>query len=108
MITRRTSCLSLGLRAFRRRDPLESGRARARFLNFLRVMVGELLFELLHLPIKLIDERVDRSVHVFFYRVGVDRAAADVHGGFGFVSELLDREDAMNVGHVIEVPFEPR
>ena len=43
-----------------------------------------------------------------FYRVGVNRAAADVHRGLGLVPELLHGEHAMDVGHVIEVPFELR
>src|SRR4029079_18202147 len=37
----------------------------------------------------------------------VDGAAADVHRGLGFVPELLDGEDAVNGGHVVEVPLEP-
>ena len=41
-----------------------------------------------------------------FDRVGVDRAAAHVDRGFGFVLELLDGEDAVDVGHVVEVPLE--
>src|SRR5690606_28845437 len=80
--------------------------AEARSRDFPGVMVGELLFVLFDLPIELVDEHIDGGVHVGLDGVGVYRAAADLYGGFGPVLQFLHREDAVDIGHVVEMPLE--
>src|SRR5690606_27552208 len=53
--------------------------------DFPSVVIGELLFVLLDLPIELSDEQVDGGVHVGLDGVGVYRAATHVNRCFGLV-----------------------
>ena len=41
---------------------------------------------------------------ILFDRIGVDGPAVEQDRGFGFMAQLLDGEDAMNVYHVVRVP----
>ena len=68
------------------------------------MMIGELFFVLLHAPIELVGKGVDGGVHVRLDGIGVNGAAAQQDGGFGFVAQFLDGEDAMNVYDVVRVP----
>src|SRR4051794_27295170 len=73
------------------------------------VLVGLLFLVLEHAAVELVGQQVDGGVHVFLGGVGVDGVAAYMQGGFGLLSELLDRQDAMHVDYVIEMarnPFE--
>src|SRR5512147_784588 len=85
-------------------DP--SGSAEA--LDFLGVMVGQLFLVSLDLPVELVDEDIDRRIHVRFDRVGVDRSAAHVNRGFRFVLQLLDGQYAVDIRQVIEMSLESR
>ena len=70
------------------------------------MVIGELFLVLLDAAVELVGERIDRGIHVLLDGVGVDGAAVQQHGGFGFVAQLLDGEDAMNVYHVVRVPHD--
>jgi hypothetical protein len=67
-------------------------------------MVGGLFFMLLHAPIELVGEGVDGGVHVVFGGIGVDFVPAQHERGFGLVAEFFDREHAVNVDELLEVP----
>src|SRR5688572_6112742 len=70
------------------------------------VVVRELLFMFLDLSIELVDEDVDGGIHVRLGLLGVDRSAADVNRGFRLVLQLLHCQDAVDVGHVVEVALD--
>ena len=73
------------------------------------VVVGlDLLLVLLDLPVELVDQGVDGRVHVVLDRVGKQGVAADVDRGLRLVPQLLDRQDAVHVGDVVEMPFQAR
>ena len=74
------------------------------FCASMRVVIGELFLVLLDAAVELVGERVDGGVHVLLDGVGVHGAAVQQHGGFGFVAQLLDGQDAMNVYDVVRVP----
>src|SRR5690606_3279589 len=60
------------------------------------VVVGFFLV-LLHATIELVGQGVDGCVHILLNGIGVDCASIHENGCLGFVSQLLDGEDAMNV-----------
>src|ERR1700752_4304210 len=60
----------------------------------------------LDLPIEFVHEDVDGGVHVQLDLLCVDGAAADMDRCFGFVLQLLHRQDAVDVGHVVEVALD--
>ena len=62
-----------------------------------------------HAAVELVGQQVDGGVHVFLGGVGMDGIAAHMQSGFGLLSELLNRQDAMHVDYVVEMarnPFE--
>jgi len=54
--------------------------------------------------IEFVGERVDRRIHVVFGRLGVDLVSPQHEGCFCLVAELLDREHAVNIDELFEVP----
>src|SRR5882672_1717790 len=80
------------------------GAVRPPVRSFGRVMVRELFLALLHPPVELVDERVDRGVHVAVDGVGMDAPARERQRRFGLVSQFLDGEHAVYVDDVIEMP----
>src|SRR5690349_1688547 len=67
------------------------------------VFVGLLFLVLQHAAVELVGQQIDGGVHVLFRGVGMNRIAAHMQGGFGLLSELLNREDAMHVDYVVEM-----
>ena len=57
----------------------------------------------MHAAVELVGQQVDGGVHVFLGGVGVDGVAAHMQCGFGLLSELLNRQDAMHVDYVVEM-----
>src|SRR5690606_36566350 len=67
-------------------------------------MVGDLFLVLDHLPVKLVGHQIDRSIHIPIGAIGVNVLALEVHGDFGLVQRLLDRQDHVRAGDIVEVP----
>src|SRR5690349_24135740 len=74
-----------------------------RLARFGGVFVGLLFLVLQHAAVELVGQQIDGGVHVFFRGIGMDRIAAYMQGGFGLLSELLNRQDAMHVDYVVEM-----
>ena len=49
------------------------------------MVVGQLFLVLDHAAVELVGQRVDGGIHVAVDRIGMDAAAADVHGRLGLV-----------------------
>jgi hypothetical protein len=79
---------------------------KAGFVDLPRVMIRDLLFVFLDLPIAPVDQRVNRGVHVGVDRVGVDCTTPQMNGGLGLMDEFFDGQDAVNVGHVVKMALE--
>jgi hypothetical protein len=75
-------------------------------MGFSRVVVGQLFLVLSHAPVEFVYQAVDRSIHVFFGIVGINRTAVHVYLGFRFMPQLFYRENAVHVRHHIEVSLE--
>ena len=73
-------------------------------MHFLGVMVGGLFLVLLDAAVELVGERVDGGIHVGLGRVGVDLVPAKHQRRLGLVTQLLHREDAVNVDQLLEMP----
>ena len=58
-------------------------------------------------PVELVGQQIDGGVHVFLGGVGMNGIAAHMQCGFGLLSELFDRQDAMDVDYVIEMARDP-
>ena len=59
-----------------------------------------------HLPVQLVGQYIDRRVHIFMYGVGKDIGAVDMHGGFRLLPHLLNAENDMHIGHIVEMTLE--
>src|SRR5215831_10394744 len=68
------------------------------------VVVCPLLLVLLDAPIELVREQIDGRVHVFLGCVRVDGTTAHVERCLGLLSQLLHRQYAVYVDHLIEMP----
>src|SRR4029079_12219508 len=53
--------------------------------------------------VELVDESVDRRVHVVVRALAEHVPAEDVYAGLHLVEELLDRQDDVDLGHMIEM-----
>src|SRR5690349_24725265 len=67
------------------------------------VFVGLLFLVLQHAAVELVGQQVDGGVHVLFRGIGMNGISAHMQGGFGLLSELLNRQDAMHVDYVVEM-----
>src|ERR1700704_251396 len=77
---------------------------RAGLDHVLGVMVRSLFLVFFYAPIEFVGERVDRRIHVVFGRLGVDLVSPQHERCFCLVAELLDREHAVNIDELFEVP----
>src|ERR1700719_4641597 len=68
------------------------------------VVVRGFFLVFLDASVKFVGEGVDGGVHVIFGGVRVDLVSPEHEGGFGLVAEFFDREHAVNVDELIEVP----
>src|SRR5687767_9885815 len=96
----------------RRRETRFIAVARARALDLrdaldaLGVLHVEALLVADHLAVELVDQPVDRRVHVAVVRLHVDVLARHVHVGLDPLVELLHRHHDVHVDHVVEVPID--
>src|SRR5947208_4707855 len=70
-------------------------------------MIGELFLMLLHLPIELVGERIDRGVHVGIDALRVDLLAANMDVRFHDLSYLVHTEHHADIDHMVEMPRHP-
>jgi len=66
-------------------------------------MVYQLFFMFSDASVELVYQAVNRRVHVVFGGVCVNRTTIYIDGGFCFVSELFDGENAANIRNNIEM-----
>ena len=66
-------------------------------------MIDESFLVLPNTSFELVNEPVDRRIHVFFGVIAVDLATVDACGCLGFVPEFLDGQDTMDVRHDVKV-----
>jgi hypothetical protein len=71
-----------------------------------RVMVSQLFLVLLYLPVEFVDQAVYSSVHVFGDRFGENGTSAYIDFSFGFVSQFLNAENAVDIGEVVEMSLD--
>ena len=76
----------------------------ARLEDVLGVMVGGLFLVFLDAAVELVGQRVDGGIHVLFGGVGVDLVPAHHQGGLGLVAHFFDREHAVDVDQLLEMP----
>ncbi len=67
------------------------------------MVIDELLFVLSHSSFNLVHETIDRGVHVLFGMIGVDATTIHLYSCLGFVPELFDGQDTMDVRHEVKV-----
>src|ERR1700722_17983828 len=79
----------------------------ARLEDFLGVMVGGLFFVLFDAAVELVGQCVDGGIHILFSCFGVDLVSAHHQRGLGLVTHFLDREDAVDVNQLLEMPRDP-
>lgn len=70
------------------------------------MVVDEFFLVLADPPIELVDEAVYGGVHIFLCRFGKYRTAVYSYFCFRFVSQFLDREDAVHVQYDIKMTFQ--
>jgi hypothetical protein len=75
--------------------------------GLIALMVGQLFFVFLQLAIELVNQHVDRGVHVILFHLGKEVGAVDVYGGLGYLPVFFHRQDYMYVGYMIEVALQP-
>src|SRR5690348_11009903 len=78
-----------------------------RLARFGGVFVRFLFLVLEDAAVELVGQQVYGGVHVFLGGVGMDGVAAHMQGGFGLLSEFLDREHAVHVDDVVEMARNP-
>jgi hypothetical protein len=59
-----------------------------------------------NLPIQFIDQSVDRGIQITVRFSGMDFRTIHLHRGLCFLRQFLDRQNHMNVDHVLEMPFD--
>jgi hypothetical protein len=67
------------------------------------VVIDKSFFVLADSPFELVNQSVDRGIHILFDMIAVDSAAVDAGGGFGFMPELLDGQDTLDVRHDVKM-----
>lgn len=70
------------------------------------IMIGDFILVLSDLPVELIDQAVDRRIHVFLLILGKQLGAADLNGRLRFVTDFFDAENHMHIGDMIEVTLQ--
>ncbi len=72
------------------------------------MMVGDSFLEASGLAIQLVNQLVDRHVHVVSDGLGVEVFAAGVECCLRLMSNLLDGEDDLGVDQMIKMPLDAR
>jgi len=64
---------------------------------------GQFLLMLHDLAIELVDQAVDRGIHVFVQRLGKQVAPAHMYACFGFALRAFDRQNDANIDNMVEM-----
>jgi hypothetical protein len=57
-----------------------------------------------NLPVELVDQAVDRGIHVFLGRFGVQAVAAHAQRNLGLLAQFLHGKQYIRLYEVVEVP----
>ena len=71
-------------------------------------MLEMLLFVFQYLAVELVDQRIDRGIHVGVVAFDENVLAAEMNVGFYFLLQLVYGENHVNVYDVIEMPCNAR
>jgi hypothetical protein len=67
------------------------------------VVIDKSFLVLAHSPFELVDKAIDCGVHIFFGVIAVDSATVNAGSCFGFMPELFDGQDTLDVRHDVKV-----
>src|SRR5271165_1744486 len=83
---------------------LRNLRRQARLDDVLGMVVGGLFFVFLHAAIELVGQGIDGGIHVRFSCIGIDLVPAQHESGLRLVAKSFDREHAVDVDQLLEMP----
>ena len=70
------------------------------------MLVRQLFLVLLDLTVDLVDQGIERGVHVFVHRIGKQLVTGHVNGRFSLLIQFLDTENDLSAGDVVEMPLD--
>src|ERR1700675_428571 len=76
----------------------------ARLDDILGVVIGGLFFVFLYAAVELVGQGIDGGVHIRFGCIGIDLVPTQHESGLRFVAESFDREHAVDVDQLLEMP----